>query len=201
MFDTIKTVNSTVTIFLGRKLLREEFLCIARSGVNSVYDPRKFHAIILKFRTSPSKHITALLFQSGRVVFTGGKNEIESMRAIQKLVKIANFGLIKSKFPLVSSENFCIRNVVFAGHMPRRIRIEEAYKCLQQSENSVKFSIKKSRYDPTIFPGLRIISIYKFAVIIFISGNFIVTGIKSYDYDEFIAKLENLLNFLSTFIM
>jgi TATA-box binding protein (TBP) (component of TFIID and TFIIIB) len=194
MFEGIRTVNSTVTIFLGRKLQKEEFLCIARSGVNSVYNPRKFHAIIFQFHTTPKKHITALLFESGKVIFTGGKNETESKKAIRKLVTICNWAFSKAKIPRVCINDVNVRNVVFAGKMPKRMHIEKAFRHFREPTNAQNFTIKRCRYDPSIFPGLRIATATGFTLLIFVSGNFIVTGLKSYENCN--QNVTNLLEFL-----
>lgn len=193
--------NSTVTIFLGREFGNDEFYCIAKWGVNSIYDPKKFHAIIIRFRMQMEKHTTALVFRSGRVVLTGARSKQQCIRSFRKLLKIINNALVsKGGYRKISLCRFHIRNVVFAGKFPTKIFVEKIHR--EFCENFVsarKYLIKSCRYDPSIFPGIRIASKLHFTLIIFVSGNFIVTGLKDYEKWKSDVNLWELLKFLTTF--
>jgi TATA-box binding protein (TBP) (component of TFIID and TFIIIB) len=76
------------------------------------------------------------------------------------------------------------------------ILIEKAFRHFREPTNAQNFTIKRCRYDPSIFPGLRIATTTGFTLLIFVSGNFIVTGLKSYVCGNPTAT--NLLEFLSS---
>ncbi|KAL3118559.1 hypothetical protein niasHT_005774 [Heterodera trifolii] len=64
--------NCTVVFKINvEPLTREQFLAIAQRGANAEYNPRRFHAIIMRIRTTTGKTVAALVFQSARVVLTG----------------------------------------------------------------------------------------------------------------------------------
>ncbi|KAL3108902.1 hypothetical protein niasHT_011452 [Heterodera trifolii] len=64
--------NCTVVFKINvQPLTREQFLTIAQRGANTEYNPRRFHAIIMRIRTTTGKTVAALVFQSARVVLTG----------------------------------------------------------------------------------------------------------------------------------
>ncbi|KAL3117503.1 hypothetical protein niasHT_005574 [Heterodera trifolii] len=64
--------NCTVVFKINvEPLTREQFLTIAQRGANTEYNPRRFHAIIMRIRTTAGKTVAALVFQSARVVLTG----------------------------------------------------------------------------------------------------------------------------------
>jgi TATA-box binding protein (TBP) (component of TFIID and TFIIIB) len=193
--------NSSVTIFLGREFRKEEYCCIAKCGINSVYNPKKFHAIIVQFRTKKQKHTTALVFRTGRVVLTGARNMLECRQSFRKLTKMVNNALVlHGDFPKISTKRLCIRNVVLAGCLPSKIYIERIYSNFMENfVSSRKYLVKSCRYDPSIFPGIRIASKLQFTIILFISGNFIVTGLKDYEKWNLDKNLLEILKFLSSF--
>ncbi|KAL3095047.1 hypothetical protein niasHT_023023 [Heterodera trifolii] len=64
--------NCTVVFKINvEPLTRKQFLTIAQRGANTEYNPRRFHAIIMRIRTTAGKTVAALVFQSARVVLTG----------------------------------------------------------------------------------------------------------------------------------
>ncbi|KAL3093916.1 hypothetical protein niasHS_004788 [Heterodera schachtii] len=71
--------NSTVVFKINvEPLTREQFLTIAQRGANTEYNPRRFHAIIMRIRTTTGKTVAALIFQSARVVLTGVPHPISA---------------------------------------------------------------------------------------------------------------------------
>ena len=199
MFDQTKIVNSTITIFLGRNFNWDEYMCIARWGINTEYNPKRFHAIVMKMRILNGKHVTALLFRTGRVVMTGAQCLAQAEILSQRLLQILNFALSrKGNFPKVSIEKFCIQNIVYAGKMPSKIFIEKIFKNFHQKITNFPL-IKKCSYEPEIFPGLRIASRKGFTITLFINGKFILTGLKSFSRHKFNISPKNLLVYLSNY--
>ena len=86
----------------------------ARNGINTEYNPDKFHAIIQRVRvplfskinstnsenplvsTNKYRQITALIFRSGRVVLTGGQSERECQRAARRVCKSSNYSVFSA---------------------------------------------------------------------------------------------------------
>jgi transcription initiation factor TFIID TATA-box-binding protein len=193
---SIRVVNSTNTFNLGRPLSREEFLYIAKNGVNTVYDPRRFHAIIARTRVGDANEtVTALIFTSGKVVLTGARSMASAHAAGQNFCHLINLCLSKIAKNPVCSMDFMLRNVVGTGTFPFRLSIEKFY--LRWREERENFDNLMVRYDPTIFTGLRIVVPQEFTAIFFISGKFIVTGLKAFeDIGDKIKKLcELFMNF------
>ena len=200
MFDQTKIVNSTITIFLGRNLNWDEYMCIARWGINTEYNPKRFHAIVMKMKIHNGKHVTALLFRTGRVVMTGAQCLAQAEILSQRMLQILNFALSrKGKFPKVCIQHFCIRNIVYSGRMPTRISIEKIFQDFHRKNVNLQ-RIKKCQYEPEIFPGLRIASTKGFAITIFVNGKFILTGLKSFSRHKFNNSPRKLLQNLSEYI-
>jgi TATA-box binding protein (TBP) (component of TFIID and TFIIIB) len=181
----IRVVNSTHTFNFGRTLTRPEFLLIAKNGVNSVYNPKKFHAIFLRVRCEDEHStVTSLIFTSGKVILTGAKSPKGALFAGAKICAQVNAifskWFMKRRRDPIKVCDMKLRNVVASGTFPFRLAIERFY--LQWRGNRQKYGsiITTLRFDPTIFTGLRVVT-PQFTTIIFISGKFIVTGLKSFE--------------------
>jgi len=71
--------NSTITFRLNRSFTPNEYLTLARHGINIEYCPRRFHAIIMRLRsTQLGGSVTVLVFSSGRLVMTGIRQYLQS---------------------------------------------------------------------------------------------------------------------------
>lgn len=71
--------NSTITFRLNRSFTPNEYLALARHGVNTEYCPRRFHAIIMRLRsTTMGGSVTVIVFSSGRLVMTGIRQHLQS---------------------------------------------------------------------------------------------------------------------------
>jgi TATA-box binding protein (TBP) (component of TFIID and TFIIIB) len=62
----------------NRKILHEQYLAIARNGINVEYNPKRFHSLIMRFpihdESNKCNVVAALIFKSGKVVLTGIPN-------------------------------------------------------------------------------------------------------------------------------
>uniref|UniRef100_A0A914NPU6 Uncharacterized protein n=1 Tax=Meloidogyne incognita TaxID=6306 RepID=A0A914NPU6_MELIC len=47
---------------------------MARNGINTEYNPKRFHSIIMRIRHKHNRTTAALIFQSSKVVLTGVPN-------------------------------------------------------------------------------------------------------------------------------
>ena len=116
----LRITNMTATFQLAEDIAILEhavptwYQRLARNGINTEYKPDKFHAIIQRVRVSLSskinpiksnnslvstlsyRHITALIFRSGRVVLTGGQSERECQTAARRVCKTSNYSVFSS---------------------------------------------------------------------------------------------------------
>lgn len=68
---------------------------------NSEFNPARFHGLVMRIR---EPRTTALVFKSGKVICTGGRNEHSSLIGMKKFAKIiqkAGFNVSKNScFPI-----------------------------------------------------------------------------------------------------
>lgn len=194
LLKSIRVVNSTNTFNFGRELSRAEFLSVAQKGINTVYYPQKFHAIIARIRIDgdATETVTALIFRSGKLVLTGARSWASAEAASRKICRQINSCLSKNPIGIFDLK---LRNVVATGTFPLRLAIEKFYSEWRVEKS--KFGNITVRYDPTIFTGLRVVAHTEFTAIFFIGGKFIVTGLKS--FEGISDKIINLCNILMNF--
>ena len=181
--QNLRIVNVVSMVDLGCQLNLSD---IAKSCKNSEYNPVRLNAVIMRIKEPKS---VALIFNSGKMVCAGAKNEEDSKTAAKKFAKT-----VKKLVNQVIFKNFRIINMVATCDFKFRIHLtklnsEISYK-LRKTLNSKELE-KKISYEPQIFPGL----IYhmdkpKLAVLIFSSGKVNFVGIKKKD-DAFEA-LKNI---------
>ncbi|KAL3079414.1 hypothetical protein niasHS_013060 [Heterodera schachtii] len=155
-----------------------QFLAIAQRGVNTEYNPRRFHDIIMRIRTTAGKTVAALVFQSARVVLTGvphpnnaSKMAARVLRRIQHTQSIA-----------LGIHELRVVNIVGVQTLPQRISVER----LQNTLGGI--------YDPKIFPALRCKLLNGVTCLVYISGKIIVTGAQSLDIlHQSFTNLSNII--------
>ena len=181
--QNLRIVNVVSMVDLGCQLNLSD---IAKSCKNSEYNPVRLNAVIMRIKEPKS---VALIFNSGKMVCAGAKNEADSKTAARKFAKT-----VKKLVNEVIFKNFRIINMVATCDFKFRVHLtklnsEISYK-LRKTLNSKELE-KKISYEPQIFPGL----IYhmdkpKLAVLVFSSGKVNFVGIKKKD-DAFEA-LKNI---------
>ncbi|GBE60022.1 TATA-box binding protein [Babesia ovata] len=139
---------------------------IAISTRNAEYNPRKFNALITRMR---NPRCTGLVFRTGRVMVTGCKTVESSLLGAKRMAKMIRRELGGE----LHFKDFKIENIVasFSCNVP--IRLERLY------EEHKLFC----NYEPELFAGL----VYRFALpdgneavlLVFVSGNVIITGCRS----------------------
>ena len=179
----LRIVNVVSMVDLGCQLNLSD---IAKSCKNSEYNPVRLNAVIMRIKEPKS---VALIFNSGKMVCAGAKNEEDSKTAAKKFAKT-----VKKLVNQVIFKNFRIINMVATCDFKFRIHLtklnsEISYK-LRKTLNSKELE-KKISYEPQIFPGL----IYhmdkpKLAVLIFSSGKVNFVGIK--ERDDAFEALKNI---------
>ena len=110
---------------------------------NAEYDPKRLNAVILRIKEPKT---VALIFNSGKFVCTGAKNEEDLKKAARKVGKI-----IKSLKYDVKLCNFKIINIVSTCDAKFQIKLRQLYLKLNYKNKNHK---NLCRYEPEIFPGL-----------------------------------------------
>jgi transcription initiation factor TFIID TATA-box-binding protein len=188
--QNLRIVNVVSMVDLGCQLNLSD---IAKSCKNSEYNPVRLNAVIMRIKEPKS---VALIFNSGKMVCAGAKNEADSKTAARKFAKT-----VKKLVNEVIFKNFRIINMVatcdfkFKIHLTK-LNSEISYK-LRKTLNSKELE-KKISYEPQIFPGL----IYhmdkpKLAVLVFSSGKVNFVGIK--ERDDAFEALKNIQPFIQKY--
>ncbi|KAL3116720.1 hypothetical protein niasHT_001110 [Heterodera trifolii] len=159
--------NSTVVFKINvEPLTREQFLTIAQRGANTEYNQRRFHAIIMRIRTTTGKTVAALIFQSARVVLTGVPHPSSANKMAARVLRRIQHTHIGITLDI---HQLRVVNIVGVQTFPKRISVERLQNTLGGT------------YDPTIFPALRCKLLNGVTCLIYISGKVIVTGAKTLD--------------------
>ena len=147
--------NVVSTINLDIKL---DLKTITLQAPNTEYNPKRFVAVIIRIK---KPRTTALLFNSGKMVCTGAKDEDESRIASRKFARIIQ----KLGFP-VKFTNFKIQNMVGSCNLHFKISLKNFF-----NENRLS-----THYESELFPGLVFkIKNLKLVVIVFSSGKLVIT--------------------------
>ena len=188
--QNLRIVNVVSMVDLGCQLNLSD---IAKSCKNSEYNPVRLNAVIMRIKEPKS---VALIFNSGKMVCAGAKNEADSKTAARKFAKT-----VKKLVNEVIFKNFRIINMVATCDFKFRVHLtklnsEISYK-LRKTLNSKELE-KKISYEPQIFPGL----IYhmdkpKLAVLVFSSGKVNFVGIK--ERDDAFEALKNIQPFIQKY--
>lgn len=168
---------------------------LAKHGINTEYNPFRFHAITQRCRLNRSQSlasgtvsITANIFRSGRVVLTGGKTDEDCRSAALKICRRINHAcyrdLKQTYLKPFAVYHYNVENIVCAFKCSFRLAIEMMYvdycKCPQQFQLNEGWSAKMV-YRPTTFSALRLVyqkGREKIALMIFINGNVTIAGLK-----------------------
>lgn len=125
------------------------------------YRPEQFPGLV--FRLKKPKTAT-LIFNSGKMVCTGAKSELQAKRAVRKVVQeLKNNGIL-----ILGRVSIQVQNIVASASLGGRIDLEKAV-----------MTLGRTMYEPEQFPGL----IYrmddpKVVILLFASGKLVCTGAK-----------------------
>ena len=163
-----KIQNVVASVVTGQTLDLDE---IAATLPNIEYDPTQFPGLV--YRLKKPKTAT-LIFNTGKMVCTGGKSEKDSRRAVLKIVK----GLNQAGIKVTGKPEITIQNIVASGDLGVTVNLEKTAMIL---ENSL--------YEPEQFPGLiHRMRNPKTVILIFGSGKIVITGAKFEDQVPEAAK-------------
>ena len=154
----IEIVNVVASATIEQKL---DLLEITKKFPDVEYHPEQFPGAVFRLKDP----LTAtLLFGSGKMVCTGAKSEIMSVKAVNTVVQKLRRRKIKIKNdPIVT-----IQNIVSSINLGGKIHLEKAARTLP-----------RSMYEPEQFPGLihRMLD-PKTVILIFASGKLVCVGAK-----------------------
>jgi transcription initiation factor TFIID TATA-box-binding protein len=126
------------------------------------YNPKKFPGACLRL---DEPNVSILIFNSGRIVVAGAKNEESIHIAIRKLKTI----LKKMNIEFKKDYEMKVQNVVASGDVGFKLNLDE-----------LAFKVRYSEYNPEQFPGL----VYKPpdlnpSFLLFNTGKIVCTGARS----------------------
>ncbi len=155
----IKIENIVATVTLDQKL---DLNAIARSVPNIEYDPEEFPGLILRLE---SPRLTALIFNSGKMVVTGAKSTQMLIKGFKHIMRV----FVRHGIIIVGKPKIQIQNIVASANLGVEIDLEKA-----------AYLLPNTMYEPEQFPGLiHRMREPKVVLLIFSSGKMVITGAKS----------------------
>ncbi len=155
----IKIENIVATVTLDQKL---DLNAIARSVPNIEYDPEEFPGLILRLE---SPRLTALIFNSGKMVVTGAKSTQMLIKGFKHIMRV----FVRHGIIIVGKPKIQIQNIVASANLGVEIDLEKA-----------AYLLPNTMYEPEQFPGLiHRMRDPKVVLLIFSSGKMVITGAKS----------------------
>jgi transcription initiation factor TFIID TATA-box-binding protein len=151
-------------------------LAISLEGAE--YEPERFPGLIYRIK-DPKTAI--LIFHSGKVVCTGGKNSDQVKLAIGKMMgQLRKVGVVLNNEPQIE-----VQNIVASADLGQRINLNVI---------AVTLGLERVEYEPEQFPGL----VYrldkpKVVLLLFGSGKLVCTGAKApQDVEDAVDKITEM---------
>jgi transcription initiation factor TFIID TATA-box-binding protein len=166
---SFKVVNVVVKMKLPGKA---DLIKLTGAVPNSSYSPESFPAAVVKDYEHDGERVSFLVFSSGYVICTGGKDPEKAKRVAKAFAKALMEKGVVERGEVEPS----VENIVAMFNLGTRVDLERAS---QAMENVM--------YEPEMFPGM-LIRVGKKAVLVFHSGKGIVTGARSVEEAEAIAR-------------
>jgi len=155
----IKIENIVATVTLDQTL---DLNAIARSVPNVEYDPEEFPGLILRLE---NPKLTALVFNSGKMVVTGAKSTQTLIKGFKKIIRL----FVRHGIIIVGKPKIQIQNIVASANLGVEVDLEKA-----------AFLLPNTMYEPEQFPGLiHRMDDPKVVLLVFSSGKMVITGAKS----------------------
>ncbi|RLG77815.1 MAG: TATA-box-binding protein [Thermoprotei archaeon] len=155
----MKIENIVATVTLDQAL---DLSAIARSVPNIEYDPEEFPGLIMRLE---SPRLTALVFNSGKMVVTGAKSTQMLIKGFKKIIRI----FVRHGIIIVGKPKIQIQNIVASANLGVEVDLEKA-----------AYLLPNTMYEPEQFPGLiHRMDDPKVVLLIFSSGKMVITGAKS----------------------
>jgi len=155
----IRIENIVATVSLEQEL---DLNLIGRNVPNIEYEPDEFPGLIMRLE---GPRLTALIFNSGKMVVTGAKSTQELIKGFKKIIKtLTKYGII-----IIGKPKIQIQNIVASANLNAEVNLEKA-----------AYLLKNTMYEPEQFPGLiHRMDDPRVVLLIFSSGKMVITGAKS----------------------
>lgn len=168
--DTFSIENVVVSTSLEQEVDLQQ---LANDVEQTEFDPDRFPGLL--FRTTEPE-TAVLIFRSGNLVCTGAK----SVEAAQRALATAFETLSPLGVDVGADPDIVVENMVVGGELGHQLNLNAA---------AIGFGLTNVEYEPEQFPGL----VYRFdassvAVLLFGSGQIIITGGRSIDEAEDAVK-------------
>ncbi len=156
---SIRIENIVATVTLDQEL---DLKLIGRNVPNIEYEPDEFPGLIMRLE---GPRLTALIFNSGKMVVTGAKSTQELIKGFKRIIKtLTRYGII-----IVGKPKIQIQNIVASANLNVEVNLEKA-----------AYLLRNTMYEPEQFPGLiHRMDDPKVVLLIFSSGKMVITGAKS----------------------
>ena len=167
--DGARIVNIVISSSLEHEIPLEK---MAATLSNTEYNPEQFPGLVIRIKDPKT---SALIFSSGKIVCTGGRNIPDIEKSIQKIIK----SLEKINIKITVTPKIIIQNIVASGEINMDLNL-----------NVLAMKLKNTEYEPEQFPGL----VYKMDVkdakgktftvtfLLFSNGKIVCTGTKEEDH-------------------
>uniref|UniRef100_A0A6M2DJV4 Putative tata-box binding protein tbp component of tfiid and tfiiib n=1 Tax=Xenopsylla cheopis TaxID=163159 RepID=A0A6M2DJV4_XENCH len=151
--------NCVSTVNLGCELNLKD---IYRRTRNTEYNPSRFSGVVMRII---DPRCTALIFRTGKLVCTGGRNEVLNLTGARKMARVIQKLGYRAQFL-----DYKVQNLVATVDVRFPIKLENMHEVHSQFTS----------YEPELFPGL----IYRLirprvVLLIFVTGKIVFTGAKA----------------------
>ena len=168
----IRIENIVATATLDQTL---DLGAVARTVSNVEYDPEEFPGLI--YRLSKPR-LTALIFNSGKMVITGAKSKNQLIDGFKKIIR----AFVRHGIIIVGKPRIQIQNIVASASLGVEVDLEKA-----------ALTLSNVMYEPEQFPGLiHRMDDPKVVLLIFSSGKMVITGAK--DEEEVNNAVNRIFN-------
>ena len=162
--NIVGSANLGVTLDLDQLALRLN---------GAEYDPSSFPGLIFRIKNPKS---AILIFKSGKLVCTGGKN----LEQVSKAIATTASSIREAGFEVPGTPTYIVQNMVASADLGHGINLNAI---------AVSLGLENVEYEPEQFPGL----VYRIAepkvvVLLFGSGKLVCTGAKK--EEEITAAVE-----------
>ena len=145
----------------------------------SKYNPHQFPGLVIRLK---NPRAASLIFRSGKVVCTGGKNIEDIKKAIKEVSsRVAAAGIRVYKKPEIE-----IQNIVASASLEKKLNLNEI---------ALSWGLENVEYEPEQFPGL----VYRMenphvVILLFGSGKLVCTGArKEEEVEKAVKKIKEML--------
>jgi len=155
----IKIQNIVVSTSLEQDI---PLIKLAETLPNTEYNPEQFPGLVMRIKDPKT---SALIFSSGKVVWTGAKSLKKDRESLDKIIK----NLTKIKIRIKIKPKINIQNMVASGDIKMDLNL-----------NSLALKLPNTEYEPEQFPGL----VFKLpgtraTFLLFSNGKIVCTGTRS----------------------